>query len=141
MTWLRIKRVDVGEVRVLRVGSQGCSELVVGGEIPIDLGVGIATLHDAHIVRIGQRRHAHSVIAVSQRLKQVQLSALERARQSEVGRSAFHTMRVAVDPAETGNGIFKEPLPLVGPAARVDLNHAAGKLAVLRGEGIRQHAH
>ena len=105
---LRIECVDIGEVRVLRIDRQGYSELLVRSDVPIDLCVTVGRLDNPHVVGIRQRRHTHSVVSISQRLKQIQLSPLQRPRKRDVGRGAFDAVRSAVNPAETGNGIFEE---------------------------------
>lgn len=54
---------------------------------------------------------------------------------------AFDSVGAVIDPAETRDGIFKEPFPFLAAAARGDFDDATREIAELRGERIGENSH
>src|SRR4029077_14762405 len=126
---------------VLWIDGEHGSEVMIGGNVPIDLRVGIAAFVDANVVGIGKRRDARKVVTKIQRLEDKKLVSNDRARKSEMRGSALDAVRAVVNPAQARDGILEEKFPSVAPAAGVALDAAAAKAAIFRGEGIGEDAH
>lgn len=138
---LRIECVDVGVIGVFGIESEDGGEAVGRVDVPIELRLGVDALVDANVVGIGERRDAESVVAQVKRLEDVEFAFNERAGKGEMRREALYSVSAAIDPTETRNGIFEEPLPFIAAAARGDFNDTAGKITELGRKRIGEHAH
>ena len=85
---LGVERIDVGELRVLRIGDEDSGEVMIRRRVPIEFGVGVDAFLDAYIVWIGQWGDANRIVAVSERLKNVEFAALDGTGENKMRRGA-----------------------------------------------------
>ena len=55
-----------------------------------------------------------------------------------MGCSALDAVKLVIDPAEPGDGIFKKTFPFIGAAASVDFDDATAKAAIFGGKGLER---
>src|SRR5215472_2012175 len=128
---LWIERVDRRVIRILRVERYRCGESLVGCRIPVELSVRVDLLYDTNVIGAGNRIRVERVIPITHRLKQVELPLLERPSESQMRRRTLHPVRMPANPSEPRHWVFKQKFPLIGSAARVDFDNAAGKASIL----------
>ena len=102
---LRIKGVDVGILCVLRIDGEHYGEVMIGGDVPIDLRMGVGTLVDADIVGIRKGGDTGEVVTKVERLEEEEFVAKDGAGESEMRRRAFYAVYLVIDPAEGGRGL------------------------------------
>ena len=104
---LRIKGVDVGVLCVLRIEGEHYGEVMIGGDVPIDLRVGVGTLVDADVVGIRKGGDTGEVVTKVERLEEEEFVAKNGAGESEMRRRAFDAVQLVINPAKPGDGIFE----------------------------------
>ena len=104
---LRIKGVDVGVLCVLRIEGEHCGEVMIGGDVPIDLRVGVSALVDADVVGIRKGGDTGEVVTKVERLEEEEFVAKNGAGESEMRRRTFDAVHLVIDPAKPGDGVFE----------------------------------
>ncbi len=104
---LRIKGVNVGVLCVLRIDREHYGEVMIGGDVPIDLRVGVSALVDADVVGIGKRGDTGEVVTKVERLEEEEFVAKDGPGESEMRRRAFDAVHLVIDPTEAGDGVFE----------------------------------
>ena len=80
---------------------------MIGGDVPIDLRVGVSTLVDADVVGIRKGGNTGEVVTKVERLEEEEFVAKNGTGESEMRRRAFDAVHLGINPAKPGDGVFE----------------------------------
>ena len=138
---LGVEGIDVGVLSILRVERENAGQAMTAVDVPVELSLRVGALIDADVIGVWKGRRADGVVAVVERLEKIEFATNQRAGKGKMRSEALDAVSAAVDPAETRDRIFEEPLPFITTAAGCDFDHAARETAVFSGERIGEDSH